>query len=93
MASRVKRKMKRIYPDGRAKASFGLGIASIVLCMVPLMLVAAVVGLMMVNESERAGFHRLQKPGKILCIIGVVLCSLVIIGIIVSAVSIGVISR
>lgn len=93
MSAKKKRRMKRVYPDGRAKASFGMGIASIVLCFFPLMLVAAVGGLMLERESERAGYHRLQFPGKILCIIGVVFCSLVIIAIIALAVSLGLISQ
>ena len=62
----------------RAVASFVLGICSIVLCAVPIMLIAAVVGLMLEKESERWGYHRYQAPAKVLCIIGIVLCSLAI---------------
>lgn len=89
----AKVRYKRIYPEGRAKASFVLGIASIVLCVLPFMLVGAVVGLMLEKESEYAGYHHLQKPGKILCTIGTILCSLVIIAIIVLVFVLGVISR
>lgn len=60
----------------RAVASFVLGICSIVLCAVPIMLIGAVVGLMLEKESERWGYHRYQAPAKVLCIIGIVLCSL-----------------
>jgi len=62
----------------RAVASFVLGICSIVLCAVPCMLIAAVVGLMLEKESERWGYHNFQAPAKILCIIGTILCSLAI---------------
>ena len=62
----------------RAVASFVLGICSIILCAVPCMLIAAVVGLMLEKDSVRWGYHRYQAPAKVLCIIGTVLCSLAI---------------
>jgi len=36
------------------------------------------VGLMLEKESERWGYHSYQAPAKVLCIIGIVLCSLAI---------------
>ena len=80
-------------PPGRPVAAFVLGIASIVLCMLPFMLIGAVVGLILEKESERIGWHSLQKPAKILCIIGIVLCSLAILAIITVIFVLGVISR
>ena len=68
-------------PAGRPIAAFVLGIASIALCVLPFMLIAAVVGLLLERESERTGYHSLQKPAGILCIIGIVLCSLAIVAI------------
>ena len=85
------------YPEtsspGRAVAAFVLGIASIVLCGAPFMLIAAIVGLLLEKESERTGSHTLQLPAKILCIIGIVLCSLVIVGILFVILVLGVLSR
>lgn len=56
------------------------------------MLVGSVVGLVLNGESERIGYHKLQLPARILCIIGTVLCSLAIIAIIIIAVALGVLS-
>ena len=80
-------------PAGRSVAAFILGIVSIVLCPLPFMLIAAVVGLLLERESERTGYHSLQKPARILCIIGIVLCSLAIAAIITVIFVLGVISR
>lgn len=77
----------------RAVASFVLGIASVVLCMVPIMLVAAVIGLMLEKESQRLGRHTLQMPAKVLCIIGIVLCSAVILGLLITLLAAGILSR
>lgn len=77
----------------RAIASFVLGIASIVLCVAPIMLVAAVVGLMLEKESENLGEHSLQSTAKILCIIGIVLCSVVILALLVALITAGILSR
>lgn len=66
-------------PAGRTVAAFVLGILSIVLCLVPFMLIGAIVGLLLEKEAERTGFHSLQKPAKVLCIVGIVLCSVVIV--------------
>ena len=82
----------RVTPASRATAAFVLGILSIVFCCVPIMLVGSVVGLVLNGESERIGYHKLQLPAKILCIIGTVLCSLAIIAIIIIAVALGVLS-
>ena len=79
--------------SARAVASFVLGILSVVLCGIPIMLVAAVVGLMTEKESERFGYHRFQAPARILCIIGIVLCSLAIIGLLLGFFVLGVLSR
>ena len=78
---------------GRAVAAFVLGIVSIALCGAPFMLIAAIVGLLLEKESERTGYHRLQVPARILCIIGIVLCSLVIAGILCVIFVLGVLSR
>ena len=78
---------------GRAVASFVLGIASVVLCMVPIMLVGAVVGLMLEKESRRLGEHPLQTPAKILCIVGIVLCSIMILGLLIVLLTAGILSR
>ena len=80
-------------PAGRPTAAFVLGIASIVLCVLPFMLIGAVVGLMLEKESEHTGYHRLQKPAKILCIIGIVLCCLAIAVILGIVFALGIISR
>ena len=74
--------MRRKKVSVNATASLVLGIVSVVLCVVPVMLVAAVLGLMLEKESERWDYHRFQTPGKVLCIIGIVMCSLAIVGII-----------
>lgn len=78
---------------GRVTASFVLGIASIVLCVAPFMLIAAIVGLLLEKESERMGYYYLQKPAKVLCIIGIVLCSIAIAAIITVIFVLGIISR
>lgn len=82
----------KVTPASRATAAFVLGILSIVLCCVPIMLVGSVVGLVLNAESERIGYHKLQVPARVLCIIGTVMCSLAIIAIIIIAVTLGVIS-
>ena len=56
------------------------------------MLVGSVIGLVLNAESERIGYHKLQVPARVLCIIGTVMCSLAIIAIIIIAVTLGVIS-
>ena len=68
--------------SANATASLVLGIVSIVLCAVPVMLIAAVIGLMLEKESERWAYHRYQTPGKVLCIIGIIMSALAIAGII-----------
>ncbi|MBQ9033027.1 MAG: hypothetical protein IJ106_16495, partial [Parasporobacterium sp.] len=83
-ANKAAYKKKNIRLDagraaGRATAAFVLGIASIVLCGIPLMLAAAVVGLSLEKESERWGYHQLQFPAKVLCIIGTILSALAIV--------------
>ena len=83
----------RMCPPGRPVAAFVLGIASIVLCFLPFMLIGSVVGLILEKESERLGYHQLQQAAKILCIIGIVLDSLVILAIILFVFVMGVISR
>ena len=90
---RIQRAQQQKMAAGRAKASFVLGIASAALCVVPIMLVAAVIGLMLERESERMGEHFLQTPAKVLCIIGIVLCSLVILGILIALLAAGILSR
>ena len=69
--------------SANAAASLVLGIVSIVLCAVPVMLVAAVIGLMLEKESERWAYHRYQTPARVLCIIGIVMCCLAIAAIII----------
>ena len=86
------KKYVKVTPASRATAAFVLGIVSIVLCCVPIMLIGSVVGLVLEAESERIGYHKLQLPAKILCIIGTILCSLAIVAIIIIAVVLGVIS-
>ena len=86
-------KALRMCPPGRPIAALVLGIASIVLCVLPFMLIGAVVGLILESESERIGYHSLQKPAKILCIIGIVLCSLAILAVIMFIFVMGVLSR
>lgn len=78
---------------GRTIAAFVLGIASIAVCFAPFMLIAAVVGLLLEKDAEREGYHHLQRPARILCIIGIILCSLVIIAIIVVLLTAGILSR
>ena len=80
-------------PSGRAIAAFVLGIVSVVLCVVPFMLIAAVVGLTLENESERMGYHSLQTPAKVLCILGIVLCGLAIAAIIILVFVFGILAR
>ena len=80
-------------PPGRPTAAFVLGIASIVLCVLPFMLMAGVVGLLLEKESERTGYHCLQKPAKILCIIGIVMCSIAIAAILAGVFIMGILSR
>lgn len=80
-------------PAGRTAAALILGIASIVLCPLPFMLIAAVVGLWLERESERTGYNSLQKPAKILCIIGIVMCALAIAALALMIFVLGVISR
>ena len=86
-------KYRRVNPKGRAIAAFVLGIASIVGCIAPFMLVAAVVGLLLEKESERAGEHPLQTAARVLCILGIVLCSIVIVIILVGIFVAGILSR
>ena len=74
--------LHRKKASANATASLVLGIISIVLCPVPVMLVAAVVGLMLEKESERWDYHYFQTPARVLCIIGIILCSLAIAGVI-----------
>ena len=78
---------------GRAVTSFILGIVSTVCCVVPIMLVAAVVGLLLERESERMGEHPLQTPARVLCIVGIVLCSIAILVILALVFVAGVVSR
>jgi len=85
--------LRQKMAESRAVTSFVLGIVSVVLCALPIMLVAAVVGLMMVRESQRLGEHALQTPAKILCIIGIVLCSLVILALLAALFTAGILSR
>lgn len=80
-------------PAGRVIASLVLGIASILLCVVPFMLIAAVIGVTLERESEREGWHKLQKPALILCIIGIILCSLAIAALLVGIFVLGILSR
>ena len=79
-------------PPGRPIAAFVLGIASIALCPLPFMLIAAVAGLLLEKESERTGYHKLQKPARILCVTGIVLCSVAIAVIITALIVLKVIS-
>ena len=74
---------RTVGPAGRATAAFVMGIASIVLCVIPFMIIAAIVGLTFEKESELLGRHKLQAPARILCIIGIVLCALAIAAIII----------
>ena len=87
------RKPYRRDPSGRSIAAFILGIASIVLCVLPIMLVAAVVGLSLERDSELDGFHKLQYPARILNIIGIVLCSAVIVLILILIFVVGILAR
>ena len=79
--------------SGNAVASLVLGIISIVLCVVPIMLVAAVVGLMLEKESERWDYHPYQAPAKVLCIIGIILSSLAIVVILLAVFVFRILSR
>ncbi len=90
---RRRRAAQQQMAASRSVASFVLGIASVALCVVPIMLVAAVAGLMLEKESQRLGVHPLQKPAKILCIIGIVLCSIVILGLLIALLAAGILSR
>ena len=78
-----KTEYRTVSPAGRATAAFALGIASIVLCVIPFMIIAAIVGLTFERESEMLGYHKLQTPARILCIIGIVMCALAIAAIII----------
>lgn len=92
-AEKDRNELKTVYhnsPSGRTIASFVLGIISIVLCPLPFMLIAAVVGLLLEKEGERTGFHQLQPAARILCIIGIILCSLCICAILVLIFVVGV---
>ncbi|MCF0228803.1 MAG: hypothetical protein HUJ76_03810 [Parasporobacterium sp.] len=82
----------RENPAGKAVAALVLGILSIVFCALPIMLVGAVVGLMLERDSKRIGFHHLQSPAKVLCIVGCVLCSIVIIAIIAAVLAMGILA-
>ena len=80
-------------PAGRSVASFVLGILSVVLCAVPFMLIAAIVGLILEKESERMGYHSLQTPAKVLCILGIVFCALGMAAIIIFVFIMGILGR
>ena len=80
-------------PSGRAIASFVLGIISVVMCVVPFMLIAAIVGLILEKESENMGYHSLQTPAKVLCILGIILCGLAIAAIIILVFVFGILAR
>ena len=81
---RASKQIRMKKASSNVTASFVLGILSIVLCAVPLMLIGSVIGLMLEKESERWDYHSLQTPAKVLCIIGTVLCSLMIAALIVA---------
>ena len=83
----------RENPAGKSIASFVLGIVSIVFFAVPVMLIAAVVGLLLERESERIGYHSLQPAARILCIVGIVLCSCAIVGFLVLIFIVGILAR
>ena len=82
-------------PDASRKSviSFVLGMISVVCCPIPIMLVAAVAGLLLERESEHLGEHHLQKPARILCILGIILCSMIILAILVFVLTAGILSR
>ena len=85
-------RVKPADPSSKTITAFVFGIASILLCFIPIMLVVAVLGIMTERDSEILGYHRLQTPARILCIIGTVLCSVVIVAIIIVVLALGVIS-
>ena len=80
-------------PAGRAVAAFVLGIVSVAMCMLPFMLIAAIVGLTLEKESEHMGRHSLQTPAKVLCILGIVLCGLAIAVVLILVFVFGVLAR
>ena len=82
-----------VNPAGRTIAAFVLGIASVVFCVVPFMLIGAIIGLTLEKESERMGYHNLQTPAKVLCILGIVFCALAIAAIIIFVFVMGILGR
>ena len=80
-------------PAGRAVAAFVLGIVSVALCVLPFMLIAAIVGLTLEKESEHMGYHSLQIPAKVLCILGIVLCGMAIAAVLILVFVFGVLAR